>query len=132
MKYKTAEVKKREEERKFVDPEASIPHISCGWLIIVTKTAGNNEELMRWESNAWVDWLNTLKSEGKVELSYNRGGYPYRYLVKASDLLPIIYSDERISPTSTAAFGLTVTRNTEIIGACSQDEVLQIEMWDLS
>ena len=104
-----------------------------GWMIIVSKESDDKAELVRWEtSNPMVNWLTPLKAEGVIQMVYNGGGYPNKYIVKAGDLFPIILNDDVIFDENNFGHSRDIKRNAQAIEGCQPDEMLCVEMWDLS
>ena len=84
--------------------------------------------LAKWEARqSGLDFLNVLVRQGKARKLLS-GGYPERYTVKASDFLPLIAK----RPPGTMGPHSEVILYLNRISACSPDQVLTIDAWDLS
>ena len=91
--------------------------------------------------------LEDMKKDGKSKCILDKGGYPYKYSVKACDIMPLInkWFDElpEYDPRSKGDFwmmgyGITpdlpvkITKDKSEIPIYSSDEILIVELWDLS
>ena len=94
-----------------------------------------------------LDSLENMEKDGKSKCILDNGGYPYRYSVKASDIIPVIEkwfdslreNDPRLKMDFwMMGYGVTpdcpvhTTKNKSEIPVCSPDETLTVELWDLS
>jgi hypothetical protein len=108
-----------------------------GWSVLVdARTPEERDEtddesshlLAKWEARvSGLDFLDVLVRQGKAKKLLS-GGYPERYTVKASDFLPLIAK----RPPGTMGPHSDVNLYPDRIAACSPDQVLTIDAWDLS
>lgn len=108
-----------------------------GWLVLVdARTPEERDEahdksshlLAKWEARlSGLDFLDVLVRQGKARKLLS-GGYPERYTAKASDFLALLA--ER--PPGTMGPHADVSLYPDRIAACSPDQVLTIDAWDLS
>jgi hypothetical protein len=115
-----------------------------GWEVIVKKESdpdGAGQTLMSWSTGlGGLSWLDELVKQGLAQ-DMGGNGYPNKYSVQASIALP------KIVPSLPSYEGNTVIGDDYIlegdenwaikvnqskIAACSPDETLLIEAWDLS
>ena len=104
-----------------------------GWEIFVSRRLpGETLEAPSKESSVgcWhgscdaLRWVDDLVKEGRAtELGGN--GYPYRYLVAAKDVLPILKAHQ--NPKDSRA-----RLHPDAIQKCEPDEQLIVEAWDQS
>jgi hypothetical protein len=121
-----------------------------GFLVEVTKTKENGGGVVA----KWVDYpnyghffsdLKDLEKNGKALCVYDGGGYPYKYTAKATDVMPLIEKGLNARPDIDTkgsfwmmGYGIVpnipvaTTKNIIEIPACSTDETLLLELWDLS
>jgi hypothetical protein len=124
-----------------------------GFLVYVTKTEENGGSIVaKWDDHRdfYRDLL-TLEGKGKALCTYNGGGYPFKYTAKTADVMPLIKKalDERLAYNKLVGiegdgtfwmmgYGVVpdmpvaTTNSTAEILACSADETLLLELWDLS
>lgn len=119
------------------------------WIVIAAQTpderaaAWDNEAalLAHWESSMFgICWIEQLVEEGKAEQLWH-GGYPNRYKAMAYEVLPLIADGPPIHD-GPAAIGDDFVVPGDWLGnlvicydriaACSPQQVLTIEAWDLS
>jgi hypothetical protein len=114
-----------------------------GWGIYVFRQpmATNSKSLAEWmTSHRGLDWLDRLVAAGKAtDLGGN--GYPNRYAVKASVLLPIlaaglpennspvVVGDDYVLP---AGWNGELILHREAVANCPVDADLIVEAWDQS
>ncbi|GHU08376.1 hypothetical protein FACS1894158_17600 [Betaproteobacteria bacterium] len=130
-----------------------------GWWIIISTLSPEERDwadresrrtttLANWETNAFggLDWIDKLIEEGKAtQLSAN--AYPNRYTAMARDVLPllenggigpprkgplVIGGDEGEEYVQPPGWMGKVEKNPSLIAACSPDQRLTIDAWDLS
>lgn len=118
-----------------------------GWLLVVRSRAhvvppiaatADDTVLATWETGlGGTSWLDALVAAGKAKQERG-GGYPNRYAVLASDLLPLLENGPpryaRLPKVEGAELDsprmLKIYRDK--LGACSPDDVLTVEAWDQS
>ena len=91
--------------------------------------------------------LQDMEKDGKSKCILDKGGYPYQYSAKACDIMPLIEKwfdklpewDPRLKGNFwMMGYGITpdlpvkTTKNKSEIPTYSSDEILVIELWDLS
>jgi hypothetical protein len=120
-----------------------------GFLVTATKTEENGGGMVaKWADRSHLHFfheIRKLEKEGKAVCIFNNGGYPYQYTVKAGDIIPLIKKelDERDDFDKEGSFLMlgydivpdaivTTTKDSTEMLACSADETLLIELWDLS
>ena len=129
-----------------------------GWWITVSalpaeleNSISKNEHaqylLAKWETSlGGTDWLEALAAEGKATWDKSKGGYPWRFLAKASDVLPVlthgrlpkhagidvIGTDEGEEYFTPAGWSSQVELWPENIARCLPDAMLTIDAWDQS
>jgi hypothetical protein len=113
-----------------------------GWMIMIEAQTPEKQYtdmasrkalmLAHWETS-WngLKWLNELLAEGKAtELSLN-AYYPNRYTARASDVLPILGQGVPDIPEHGYWKDAAVI-NHDKMAACPLDQILLIEVWDLT
>ena len=118
-----------------------------GWLIVVRSrvpvvpaiaTTQDDTVLATWETGlGGTSWLDALVAVGTAKQERG-GGYPNRFAVLASDLLPLLENGPpryaRLPKAEDAE--LDAHRKFKIhrdkLAACSPDDVLTVEAWDQS
>jgi hypothetical protein len=121
-----------------------------GFLITIKNNDGKILAKFAEQANDKISIFRSLinmKKDGKSKCVLDKGGYPYKYLDKACDIMPLIekWFDElpEWDPRSKGDFlmmgyGITpdlpvkTTKNKAEIPVYSSDETLMIELWDLS
>lgn len=128
-----------------------------GWWITVStlpaelKDSMSKEErapyfLAMWETGlGGTGWLEALAAEGKATWDKSKGGYPWRFIAKASDVLPVLTGglpkhagidvigvDEGEEYFTPAGWSGQVQLRPENIARCSPDAMLTIDAWDQS
>ena len=112
-----------------------------GYRIWIAKATGGKYGLIRLDCpDRKIEWLDALLTQGKA-VHIKDGRCPGTYHIKASDILPKVYNDEiLIKYVGTVGYGDAPRLNTmydgvlrydDTISACSPDEILCIELWDL-
>jgi hypothetical protein len=123
-----------------------------GWMILVSsqspeeRDASDSETkkaavLAKWEVGpGGLNWIEDLVRAGKAEKRFG-GGYPSRYIAKASDILSIL-AEGLPAHTGPTVIGYDyvlpenwqgkVNSNPAGMIACSADHLLTIDAWDLS
>ena len=102
--------------------------------------------LATWETGlGGTEWLEALTAEGKATWDKSQGGYPWRFIAKASDVLPVLTGglpkhegvlvvgtdpgEEYVTP---AGWSGQVQLRPENIARCPPDALLTIDAWDQS
>ena len=120
------------------------------WIVVAAQTPEERDDpaadrraaiLATWEIGlGGLDWLHTLVDAGKAEQS-SFCGYPNRYTAKAGEVLPLladgppphrgmaVIGDDYVMPANWKG---NVAFHPERIAACSADQMLTIDAWDLS
>jgi hypothetical protein len=108
-----------------------------GWSVLVDARTPEERDgaddksshlLAKWEARVLgLDFLDVLVRQGKAT-KLRSGGYPERYTAKAGDFLPLIAR----RPPGTMGPHSDVDVYPDRIAACSPDQVLTIDAWDLS
>lgn len=102
--------------------------------------------LATWETSlGGTDWLQALAAEGKATWDKSGGGYPWRFIAKASDVLPVLTGglpqhagidvigvDEGEEYFTPAGWSQQVRLRPENIAKCPLDAMLTIDAWDKS
>ena len=104
---------------------------------------GEKHRLAGWSADG-LGWIKELVRLGRATLVENAGGYPFRYEILASELLPLF------SPTQRDHLGCVIERKVhtgdwndepytwhgyiraEEFSVCSNNAVLTVEAWDQS
>jgi hypothetical protein len=61
--------------------------------VLASKEEYEKHMLASWETSVGgVDWLIALANEGKATWDKSKGGYPWRFTARASEILPVIAS----------------------------------------
>lgn len=119
------------------------------WIVIAAQTPEERDAatdrraaiLADWEISPFgIGWIEQLVDQGKAEqLSF--GGYPNRYTAKARDVLtliadgppahdgPAVFGDDYVMSSDWSG---NVVLHRDKIAACWSEQVLTIEVWDLS
>lgn len=118
------------------------------WFVIAAQTpeeraaAIDRKEaiLANWETSVGgIRWIEKLVKEGKAT-QLLAGGYPNRYTTKADVVLPFltkgipdhndmtVIGDDYVMP---AGWKGNIIMHQDKIAACSPDQILTIEVWDL-
>jgi len=130
-----------------------------GWWIVISTLSpkemdspvsvrDQTETLAHWEvSIGGIDWLDQLTHQGKAQ-RLRKDGYPSRWQARAEVILPLLekgklyakYSDPEpeppisgidIQPKRVHWFD-EMTRYPDRIAACNSEQMLTINVWDLS
>ena len=100
-----------------------------GWRITVSslppelKNQMSREEQRGYDLATWetglggTSWLEALAAEGKATWDKSSGGYPWRFVAKAADVLPVITD------------GLPVHKGVVVIGSGLGDEYVTPAGW---
>ena len=119
------------------------------WIVISTQTAeerhrhagGSDSILASWEVGpGGLDWLKLLAATGAIQ-QIRSDGYPNSYIAPAGVVLPLlvdgppahsgplVVGDDYVMP---AGWVGKIEIHNARIAACSADQQLTIEAWDLS
>lgn len=116
------------------------------WTVITTETLAQRRQpgggikeatLATWDSGlGGMDWILELCKQGKAE-QHAFNGYPNRFTVAASEVLPILARGIRehlghFNGPEPSAWKGSVTVHQERIAACAPEQILLVEVWDQS
>ncbi|KXU39249.1 hypothetical protein AXE65_09230 [Ventosimonas gracilis] len=130
-----------------------------GWWIVISTLSpeemdiprDNTATLAHWEvSIGGIDWLDQLTRQGKAQ-QLRKDGYPSRWQARAEVILPLLekgklyveYSnpeppissmdegEEYVRPKRVHWFD-EITQYPDRIAACNSEQMLTIDVWDLS
>ena len=128
-----------------------------GWWITVTTSAHDTDNvtsaeeyekhvLASWEASlSGVDWLIALANQGKATWDKSKGGYPWRFTARASEILPVITSgipkhqglwvfglDPGEVYATPPGWSGEVRLRKQNIEKCPPEALLTIDAWDQS
>ncbi len=120
-----------------------------GWLVVIAHADApapvrrdGRRTLASWHTSlGGLDWIESLVANGQATF-HSGNGYPSRYLVSASEVLPLIQAarppahvgmtvigDDYVLPNGWSGDFMS---NTDQIAACGASDPLAIEAWDQS
>ncbi|EXX78851.1 hypothetical protein RirG_011270 [Rhizophagus irregularis DAOM 197198w] len=114
--------------------------------VVASKEEYEKHILASWETGVGgVNWLITLANDGKATWDKSKGGYPWRFTARASEILSVITSglpkhqgvwtfgidpdEEYAIPPSWSG---KVQLRPQNIERCPPDALLSIDAWDQS
>lgn len=125
-----------------------------GWWITVSslspaaKDSASREEkndntLATWETGlGGTSWLENLAAQGKATWDRSNDGYPWRFVARAADVLPLltaglpkhdgvltISDEEFVTP---AGWSSQVQLRKKAVSLCAPDAFLTVDAWDQS
>ncbi|MBL7951767.1 MAG: hypothetical protein JNM62_08600 [Flavobacteriales bacterium] len=113
-----------------------------GWHITIYRAGKEEEALAKWQAPATgLNWLQPLLEQGRAEM-LEASGYPCRYRILASALLPLLKADPPEARNAWLAAANEVidfsrwpgktTLDHEALAKCDPDEWLLLDAWDES
>jgi len=112
--------------------------MSGWWVVVDARTHEEREasadkrghQIASWETGlSGVDFLTRGLVKGGKAAQYTFGGYPNRFTVAAGDLVPFIIDGP---PKPEGGWIANVTINREKLAELPPEQVLTVEVWDIT